>query len=386
MTLLALRRRSDRELKDAVSSPAASDSDGDPLSDRERFTGRQDRIAKAMKWGLVAAIVCGPVALVMGSCGGGEPAPRAVVSSPIVNLDQQARAQDFAQQFVVTWLQAGRDDEKVLAGYVDTDALALPNEPAFVATDPRSAGFEELRTSGGQSGAVEQPLFLPTYVATVSVSVRPVKGDEVPVRRYYQVPVIFIGDNMRATNAPSPVAGPVKAPKVQLGYRDQVSLDSTLGASVSQFLTALLAGQGDLTRYTTPGMKIRAVSPAPYSSVELANLVTSEDLGDGLDAPAEGRTVRALVTANAIDGAGGAVTVQYPLTLKARAGRWEIAKIDRTAYVPGQTDAAAASAAATDGGGDSVPAAGESGAVSSPAAPTTGQLFSPPSVAAVPSR
>lgn len=375
----------------------ASQVDEEPdavVDEQQAWTAKQAVTTKLVRYAVIGALVAGPTALIYVAATGSSEQPQKVAATTAVDdSNRRAEVGDFASQLVVAWLQAGRDDAGRLSAFMNADSLTLPNEPAFTATDPAVAGIEEVRAPINASAPSlgDTSLRLPTYTVTISVSVAPVAGDASAVRRYFQVPVLIVAENMRAANAPSPVAGPSTASDLQLGYRDRVDTQSPLGMSVTQFLSALLAGQGDITRFVTPGTQIRPVSPTAYTAVELTDLVSVDPIeASAVAAPRDGLQVRVLATAAVTDEQNATMSVQYPLTVTGRAGRWEITKIDRTPLVPAalQSPPAQSSTASqppTSESGRSITDPGQSGSSTPSSAtapstptPTTGQLLNPP--------
>lgn len=396
MKLTPTRKRPARNSQPAVEQPADLVDDPDAFDDREAWTAKQAVTTKLVRYAMIAALVAGPAALLYVAVTGSSEQPQKVASSTAVDdSNTRARVGDFASQLVVAWLQAGRDDGQRLSAFMNAESLTLPNEPAFTATDPAVAGIEEVRAPINENDPSmgDASLRLPTYTVTISASVTPTSTEASPVRRYFQVPVLVVGTDMRAANAPSPVAGPSTASDLQLGYRDRVDPQSPLGMSVSQFLSAMLAGQGDITRFVTPGMQVTPVSPTAYTGVELTDLVSVDPIAESaVAAPRDGLKVRVLATAAVTDEQNATMSVQYPLTMTGRAGRWEITKIDRTPLVPAAQHAPKAPSGAagsstptpTSDAGRSITNPGESDSSAtnssdpSSTPPTTGQLLNPP--------
>lgn len=94
--------------------------------------------------------------------------------------------------------------------------------------------------------------------------------------------------------------------------------DDAVAHSVGRFLAALLAGDGEVGRYTAPGSPLTPLHPAPYTAVELTGMA-SADVG------ANRRVVAAEVRASRDDGT--AALLQYPLLVAVRDGRWEVVEI-----------------------------------------------------------
>ena len=338
---IGLRKKSSDEPKESA-----------PATELHQWAGKQATATKAMKLGLFAAIGSGVVALVLVLAGVGSTAPIQSKAStqPVIDTAREAAATDLAQDFVLTWLQSKRGDEKALARFVRTDGMSLPAQASYTASEPRIASVKAIdpptrnqsstgsTSQGGPLQAAGQ-----NYAIVVSVSVVPVGADPAatPERRYFSVPVVFVGDDARAAAVPAAVAAPATGGDLTLGYRFRVGLDHSLNQSIGQFLSAMVAGAGEISRYTSPGSPIRAVTPAPYTSVQITDLVSDTDFSSG--APADGATVRVLATATvtATDRAQTS-TVQYPLTAIARGGRWEVFALDPMPLLANSTGASAA--------------------------------------------
>lgn len=229
--------------------------------------------------------------------------------------DERTAVQAFAGEFVVTWLTTTRGQERRLAPYLAArPSLTLPETP-WTVRDVTAAGITRAATSG--SWAV-------TVAATIAES------DQAPtVRRYFQVPVVYRSGAMTVQSLPAPVAGPMPAQAPRLAYSHRAGMDNPASVAAREFVVGLLVG-GDVTRVISPSSGLRAISPSPYTAVKVTEVRVNENLA-GLDAaaPTDGRQLRLLVTATLTPTAAtGTLTAQYPLTLTARSGRWEISSLD----------------------------------------------------------
>jgi hypothetical protein len=318
MRLLTIRRRGARE-------PARADTDadvgvsGEPTgtqdSAKPRWTGSAAATTKAITATLWCLLAAGPVAL--GVQLATPPPPSASVARAATGdtvASERATAGAFAQDLVTTWLSTARGRENALEAFgVDAAGVTLPERPWTVS---------EATTS--RITRVEEHLWSVTVAATVADT-----GSEPGVRRYFQVPVLCAaGGAVRAQALPSPVAGPTVAEPVPLGYRYRAVPTEPVAAAAGEFLTALLTGSGDVARYVSPGAPLTAVTPPPYRSVEIEEVLVDQEPPAGGLAPDNGEEHHLLVTAAATAGAGQTVTVQYALTVAARDGRWEVQAID----------------------------------------------------------
>lgn len=324
-----------------------------PVTEQHQWAGKQVTATKAVRLGLFAAIGSGVVALllVLTGLGSSAPAPARTTTSPVVDTARQAAATDLAQDFVVTWLQSQRGDEKTLARFVRTDGIALPTQPMSIATEPRIASVEAVDPPSAPAKTGSTPQGGPVraagenYSVVVSVSVVAVGSDPAakPQRRYFAVPVVFVGDDARAAAVPAAVPAPSTAGDLVLGYRFRVGLEHSLTQSINQFLSAMVAGAGEISRYTSPGSQIRAVTPAPYTSAQITDLLSDTDFSANATAsPADGATARVLASAIVIGtDRAQTSTVQYPLTAIARGGRWEVSALDSMPLLAASTGSSA---------------------------------------------
>lgn len=327
MISLTRRRSPSRGLAEPdVDQRAPADA---PVRLQSQWTGGSALATRAATLVLWAALASGPLALavavlVLLSLSG--PAP--TTARPTDDrAGEQAAVEEFAQRFVVLWLQTPQGQEKQLAPFVKVPSLTLAALPS-VASDADTAGV--LQVGPG----------LWTITVGVNVTAPPAVDAPAtaPVRRFFQVPVRYDVGALVAAALPSPVAAPPIAAAPELAYRYRADLTHPLATSVEDFLAALLTGTGDVTRYVSPGTTIAPVTPAPFTSVVVTDVQVDLDLPANEAAPAPGDQRRVLITARASGGTKQEIGVQYALTLVARAGRWEVKAIDpapMTAIIPG---------------------------------------------------
>ncbi|OLT32957.1 hypothetical protein BJF84_24370 [Rhodococcus sp. CUA-806] len=343
-----------------------ADAESAPVTEQHQWAGKQATATKAVRLGLFAAIGAGVVALllVLTGIGSSAPTPSRTTTSPMVDTARQAAATDLAQDFVVAWLQSQRGDEKTLSRFVRTDGIALPTQPTSIATEPRIARVEAIKPpTQAETGSTPQGGPVRTagenYSVVVSVSVVAVGSDPAvrPERRYFAVPVVFVGDDARAAAVPAAVPAPATAGDLVLGYRFRVGLEHSLTQSINQFLSAMVAGAGEISRYTSPGSQIRAVTPAPYTSAQITDLLSDKDFSASTTgSPADGATARVLASAT-VTGTDRAqtTTVQYPLTAIARGGRWEVSALDAMPLLAASTGSSATDTAGASPSGTNTP-------------------------------
>lgn len=301
-----------RRAKSATTPPTETDTpDPGPAVDRQVW------ITRALRAVIIAALVCGPIAVLLWLATSAAPdtAPATVKDEPgpVIDLAAQTEAADFAREFVVAWLEADRETD--LQRYVDTESIMLPTAPAYSAHDASPSSIT--RVGDGPTA---------TYAVTVSADVQLFGSEQPPTRRYFSVPVRISDSAVRAATLPAEVAAPSTDLEVKLGYRYPASAHPIAG-SVGDFLSAYLTGDGDVTRYTAPGARIAPITPAPYIAVQTTEILSTKDLvTDGN--PTDGTTVQVLASTSQSVTDATSVSGQYALTMTLRAGRWEVAALD----------------------------------------------------------
>lgn len=281
-----------------------------PLS----WTGASATSTRVVTFALLVCLVCGPLALLAFLMSGttSTPAPAAAVAVD-GDVDTRALASAFAEDLVITWLTTPRLEEKRLEQFgLESRSITLPAKP-WIATDPSTAGIE--KSPDGH-----------TWSVTVAVTVA-TAASEPGVRRYFRVPVVVTDGTLAARTLPAPIAAPATAEPSDLGYRYRASVTDPVGAAAQDFLSALLVA-GSVDRFISPDADIIAVLPAPYTSVDVEEILLDQELADEDANPETGRTLHLLVTATAALDGEHQTTVQYALTMTAREGRWEASSID----------------------------------------------------------
>ena len=141
----------------------------------------------------------------------------------------------------------------------------------------------------------------------------------------YRVPLHIKGALAQAIALPSRVpADQPPAPKLDT---TDLTASSPINTTVAGFAASLLTGQGDIDRWCSPQARFIAITPAPYAAVKTAVVTTEErDALDNLDNPAAGDTLTVVATVVATT-KDSSTTLQYPLELTARDGRWEVSAL-----------------------------------------------------------
>ncbi|MFI6031353.1 conjugal transfer protein [Amycolatopsis magusensis] len=225
----------------------------------------------------------------------------------------------WAEMFVRSWLSASRDDEAGLEVFYPpgmksqrTIGTQVPVETAAVSAVSPSAGQWSVTVSA--SVLTQQP-----------------DGRHAAKLTCFQVSLLEQTEPpaYAAAALPSPVSCPATLPAAPLAYGETAELAGPIGGSVLGFLNAYLTTRGGLERYVAPGAAITSAVPAPYASVQLTELRTHERFEPGQAArPPDAQQARVLVRASGFDVTGQITPIDYALTLTARAGRWEVSRID----------------------------------------------------------
>jgi hypothetical protein len=278
---------------------------------------------------LLGCLFAGPLGLAVGTAAlVSAAAPAPPPAAKVVDLSgQHATAGEFAQRLVVTWLTTARGHEANLTALMPGSSNATFPQEAFTVTDPAVAGITQV-----------EGVWSVTVAATVTDQANQT------ARRFFQVPITISPDGaVAALSLPTPVPGPTIQTGGDLNYQVQVPGTGPVASTISQFLSAYAAGTGDVTRYLTPGVQLRAITPAPYTAVTITDLraITSAAGVDTTATPKDGTTLRVLVDATGVVSPTQQLGASWALSLTARAGRWEITAIDPAPAQPNQTPAVA---------------------------------------------
>ncbi|GJF30259.1 hypothetical protein KNE206_29590 [Kitasatospora sp. NE20-6] len=319
--------------------------------------------ARLARIGVWAALLAGPLlggaALLGGSAPGAAARPTPSTSSMAASGTGPA---GFAQLYVQAYLAAGNGTENNVAPYY-SGTLSLNNPPAA-----RTAATTVVMASTQVS-----PGYWSVTVAA-DVVAHPQGGSATDTGlHYFQVGIEATGPEAAggaqqgtgpvgytATSLPAEISAPSSLrPGVLVYGASTLSSTDPAQATVSGFLSAYLTGTGQLGPYTTPGVVMNPVSPAPYSSITIAGISDDNPAGAGgsTTVPADGTLRRVLAQVNATSDAG-TFSLNYALTLRARAGRWEVHALDLAPHLaPGSAGSMPSPAAGTTQPPVAVPAA-----------------------------
>lgn len=289
-------RKRDRQL-DSTEMPASS-------------TARQlveaDLTSKAIAVLIAVCLLAGPLGFLR-SLSSSSSTTQAATGGKTAGADPaQLEAGEYAIQVVSAWLGATNKDSENLERLVPSATSAIAGKNPIKITDARVASIK--RTAGA-------------WAVTVA-------GTVAGARRYFQLPVTVVDGNVSALSLPGAVAGPQVVRGADNDYGRAVTSSSPLQQTVSAFLAAYLSGDGDVSRYVSPGVDIAPVVPAWATSIEVMDLRSNADELDVDAPPTEGQKVRVLASVEVTVGEQQVTNANYALSLTSRAGRWEISKVD----------------------------------------------------------
>lgn len=305
-------------------------------------THRSDLAARAMRgslWGVMALVVVCVLALVLHEGRSVTPPPAKEVAPPA------GGASGFAAVFMQQWLPAGEGTESDLEPYM-SNVPTLTNKPEtrFATGTPIVLSAQQVRDGYW------------SVLLAVNESTKDDKGKmKAAGLHWYRVSVAEEGTSGNASGANDTVVWQVTGPPFEVPAptaadtltdspysATNVSTSGPIGETAQQFLNAYLVGDGELARYTSPGAGIAPVTPPSATKVSLTSIdamPTKDDVQDSENVPPTGTTVRILVHASVTGSGDAEVPMDYPLTLRSRAGRWEVASIDPAPASEGRTSA-----------------------------------------------
>ncbi|MFE6713951.1 conjugal transfer protein [Streptomyces sp. NPDC057695] len=306
-------------------------------------TGAQANSAAMMRWLVWGLIALGPLlgalAYLSVPATSAVPAPKTAPSAPPAGGGQGAAG--FASLFVAAYLSAGRGDEPKLAAYYPPASnLQLDGESGRRRVEQLTV--VRLRQTDTSVWSVTVAARLtdarPTARPSGQPAASPSPAAQADAVRYFQVPVATApaGGGASAYTAlalPAEVAAPERAkmPELVYGAMHPALPTDPRTQAITSFLTAYLTKAGaELDRYLAPGTRLSAPSPAPYTGIAVDSFAAEGESGGELvvSVPGDGTTLRLLVTLRATGQHGMRLPLTYALTLKTRAGRWEIASLD----------------------------------------------------------
>ncbi|MET9462253.1 conjugal transfer protein [Streptomyces canus] len=265
------------------------------------------------RWGVWAAVSAGPIALAVAVATPATVVRAAPATKPTtVKTTAGANPSGYATVFLGAWLRSRAGAESTAQSRLAQSMAPDVDLPGTVDAQPESVVAVR---SVQQTGTAW----------SVTVAAQYADGSV----RYFAVPVVADsgGTSFTVSGAPGVVAGPARAAGVQSPYTVTVPTDSEVSSAAGEFLAAYLAGAGEVDRYLAPGVRLSPVSPAPYQTVTVQQMLAADQEAAAEAVPAEGTRVRVMAEVEARDGSGR-WPLAYELTLKVRSGRWEVASLE----------------------------------------------------------
>lgn len=309
-------------------------------------TGARANTSAVLRWAAWGLLMLGPVlgaAAFARASSTGAATPTVTASAPVGTGSQGAAG--FATLFVAQYLRAGEGDEDTLAAYYPAaGSLQLEGEPGRRHGEQLTVVRLRQTDPDVWSVTVAARIVSATKLApeeTTSAAADDAQPSAAEVSagslHYFQVPVA-VGpagqgaSGYTALSMPAEVSAParIKSPDLIYGpVQPAVSSDPRTEA-VTEFLTAYLTGAGELDRYLAPGTELTAITPAPYAGVAVDQMqIQGDQVSEPTTTvPSDGTRSRLVVSVRATGHDQVRVPLSYALTLKARAGRWEIAALD----------------------------------------------------------
>lgn len=272
----------------------------------------------------VAALLCGPVALVgvvgLHMRGALDSPPDPETGAYITLYD---RVNDWSEDFVGLWLAGTKDNadtlKKMVAPGVEPD---LPD-----------AGYtvNKIRTyvvDDGSPGG-EQAHF--TMEARVQVVAPGGRGVELLT---YQFGVIGYHDTFTAQQYPFPVNTTRVPYTLNTKYTETEEVDSVLGKAVSNFAAAYMTpkeANGSLANITGPDFDAQPVAKSLWKQTDLVHLAY---YGGTTTSAKPGTELGVLATVKAVTSSSTYSLVQLPVTVKMQDnGQWLVTELDKTPAV-----------------------------------------------------
>ncbi|MER5184779.1 conjugal transfer protein [Streptomyces sp. NPDC002896] len=284
-----------------------------PVAAGARLTQMRRRV-RLGRMGVWAAVAAGPIALAVAVTAPATVVHTAAEAKPTrVRTPVPANPAGYAGVFLTAWLRSSRGDDSSAQARLAQSLAPEVDLPERGDAQPKLESVVAVRSA--QRSGQRWSVTLAAQYAEAGV-------------RYYVVPVAAdsSGTTFTVTGAPGVVAGPARAQAARSPYRVTVPTTGDLSLAAGEFLAAYVTGSGEVDRYLAPGVKLSAVSPAPYEAVTVTQLDAIEEAAAAEQVPADGTRVRVAAQVEARDKAGR-WPLSYELTFTARSGRWEVAAL-----------------------------------------------------------
>jgi hypothetical protein len=273
---------------------------------------RRVRLTRLGVWAVMAA---GPVALAVtvASPATVVRAAPATTKPATVQAAAPGNPAGYATVFLTAWLRSHAADESSAQARVAQSMAPGVDLPETPAAQPGPESVVAVRSA--QQADQAWSVTLAAQYADGAV-------------RYFAVPVLAdrAGSSFTVSGAPAVVASPSRAEVPPSRYTVTVPAGGDLPSAAGEFLAAYLTGAGEVDRYLAPGVRLLPVSPAPYQSVTVEQLLAADQPAAAESVPTDGTRARVMVHVEARD-ADGRWLLAYELTLIARSGRWEVSAL-----------------------------------------------------------
>ena len=313
--------------------------DGDPASAAEldlpgwqgspAALGLATKVATMLLWfAVIAGPLLGLAALAHDAGGSASAADRTVPATR-----SGTAPAGVATLYVGAWLAAGSGTEETVRAYYPQLA-SLPDEPnrhsasrlVPVEVVEVSPGYWSI-TVAAQVATRTESGWIDAGLHFYRVAIRVLGGPEAGGEGKPGGPTGYV-----ATGLPAEVGAPAGLEPIEVGYpRNRATdADDPVAGAVTRFLEAYLLGEGELTRYISPGSALTPIAPSPYTDLTVRDLSTDEPASGGRhrDLDQDGTRLAVLATVEATDQHVSTHLLGYALTLISRDGRWEVSALD----------------------------------------------------------
>ena len=263
-------------------------------------------LQRATHWGLWTLVALGALGGCVGLLRPTSAAPAAEPTNSPAQLPVPPQVPGFAELAVRSWIEPGEHDvalESYFVGGSETANRGTP--PALEVGTTSVVAVDSVRDD--------------YWAVTVAAEVRELDDAGAVVSTgtwFVEIGMVEVDGALAAIGTPALVPAPSVATDLRLAGpepRARLAGDPVADA-IEGLLTALLTGDGDLTRYLAPDTELAPISPPPFTVVTIERLASSET-------SAGGEIVRVL--ASAVTAGGNEQLLGYELVLVERAGRWE---------------------------------------------------------------
>ncbi|WP_104056277.1 MULTISPECIES: conjugal transfer protein [unclassified Arthrobacter] len=317
----SIRSKKSKQSAGTVLSPAGSTRKQKKKPQQHTTTAGNGTVVQswasdAGRWAVYGLTVLVSLGALCGFLAFTSPPPQVQASTEVGLGAKQQEAGAFAQSYLAAWLTATSTDHDELDRYANVTGSSLVGTTPTEYRDMTVASIED--APGGLTTVV------------VSASLKTVEMDDAGKETvtwtpyWYQIAVQTQGEEMAPAGMPAPVSVPAVGDAPQLGYTSRVA-NKEIQATVADFMTAYLTGQGDVTRYVSPETTISAITPAYWTQAKVKTIQSVSEVEDGT--PVAGQTAEVLVDMN-LTRDTTTKPAQYVLSLKVRDGRWEIQSLN----------------------------------------------------------